>query len=181
MANNATYLDRIKEETCEHLAQKLAENNMQLTDENYQALTTKLRATINKFTHEHSNNTTNTLSIIGNLYTPTLTLQYLNITQKELDKLVENHDIIELTDNHGNTGYPAFQFKNGTINRYLQKITNAYLSYEGADPMNLAIYLTTSSQAYGGKNLITHIAEYPENYATILNQTLADINDILRH
>lgn len=27
MANNTTYLDRIKEETCEHLTQKLADIN----------------------------------------------------------------------------------------------------------------------------------------------------------
>ncbi len=185
MTNNATYLDRIKEETCEHLTQKLAENNMQLTDENYQALTTKLRAVASKYALEdqHKPQPKTTLDIIGNLYTSAAVRKYLNITQEELDKLVEDHLILKLTDGKGRNGYPTFQFKNGTIRPDIQKIIKTYLDFPKFDnpyktpvtPQEVAFYLKVDSLEYDGRNLIEHLDKYPEKLDREISMLLDDL------
>lgn len=110
--------------------------------------------------------------------------KYLNITQEELDKLVEDHLILKLTDGKGRNGYPVFQFKNGTIRPDIQKIIKTYLDFPKFDnpyktpvtPQEVAFYLKVDSLEYGGRNLIEHLDKYPEKLDKEINMLLSDLH-----
>lgn len=107
----------VKKHITEYIDFLVSRGNLEITEENYLDLSFKLRAAAAKYALEdqHKPQPKTTLDIIGDLYTSAAVRKYLNITQEELDKLVEDHLILKLTDGKGRNGYPVFQFKNGTI------------------------------------------------------------------
>ena len=133
--------------------------------------------------NDYTLNPETTLDIIGDLYTSAAVRKYLNITQEELDKLVEDHLILKLTDGKGRNGYPVFQFKNGTIRPDIQKIIKTYLDFPKFDnpyktpvtPQEVAFYLKVDSLEYGGRNLIEHLDRYPEKLDREISMLLDDL------
>lgn len=125
----------VKKHITEYIDSLVARGNLNITEENYLDLSFKLRATAAKYALEdqHKPQPKTTLDIIGDLHTSAAVRKYLNITQEELDKLVEDHLILKLTDGKGRNGYPAFQFKNGTIRPDIQKIIKTYLDFPKFD------------------------------------------------
>jgi hypothetical protein len=125
----------VKKHITEYIDSLVEYGNLEITEENYLDLSFKLRATAAKYALEdqHKPQPKTTLDIIGDLYTSAAVRKYLNITQEELDKLVEDHLILKLTDGKGRNGYPVFQFKNGTIRPDIQKIIKTYLDFPKFD------------------------------------------------
>lgn len=189
MANETpTKLDpaaAVKKHITEYIDSLVAYGNLNITEENYLDLSFKLRAVASKYALEDQYKPQPTiLGIIGNLYTSAAARQYLNITQEELDKLVEDHLILKLTDGKGRNGYPVFQFKDGTIRPDIQKIIKTYLDFPKFDnpykapitPYEVASYLTVDSLEYGGRNLVEHLDKYPEKLDREISMLLQDLN-----
>lgn len=175
----------VKKHITEYIDSLVARGNLNITEENYLDLSFKLRATAAKYALEdqHKPQPKTTLDIIGDLHTSSAVRKYLNITQEELDKLVEDHLILKLTDGKGRNGYPAFQFKNGTIRPDTQKIIKTYLDFPKFDnpyktpitPQEVAFYLKVDSLEYGGRNLIEHLDKYPEKLDREISMLLDDL------
>lgn len=175
----------VKKHITEYIDFLVSRGNLEITEENYLDLSFKLRAAAAKYALEdqHKPQPKTTLDIIGDLYTSAAVRKYLNITQEELDKLVEDHLILKLTDGKGRNGYPVFQFKNGTIRPDIQKIIKTYLDFPKFDnpyktpvtPQEVAIYLTVDSLEYGGRNLIEHLDKYPEKLDREISMLLDDL------
>lgn len=175
----------VKKHITEYIDSLVARGNLNITEENYLDLSFKLRATAAKYALEDQRKPQpkTTLDIIGDLHTSAAVRKYLNITQEELDKLVEDHLILKLTDGKGRNGYPAFQFKNGTIRPDIQKIIKTYLDFPKFDnpyktpvtPQEVAFSLTEDSLEYGGRNLIEHLDKHPEKLDREISMLLDDL------
>lgn len=175
----------VKKHITEYIDSLVEYGNLEITEENYLDLSFKLRTTAAKYALEdqHKPQPKTTLDIIGDLYTSAAVRKYLNITQEELDKLVEDHLILKLTDGKGRNGYPVFQFKNGTIRPDIQKIIKTYLDFPKFDnpyktpvtPQEVAFYLKVDSLEYGGRNLIEHLDKHPEKLDREISMLLDDL------
>lgn len=175
----------VKKHITEYIDSLVEYGNLEITEENYLDLSFKLRAVASKYALEdqHKPQPKTTLDIIGNLYTSAAVRKYLNITQEELDKLVEDHLILKLADGKGRNGYPVFQFKNGTIRPDIQKIIKTYLDFPKFDnpyktpvtPQEVAFYLKVDSLEYGGRTLIEHLDKYPETLDQEISKLLDDL------
>lgn len=175
----------VKKHITEHIDSLVKYGNLEITEENYLDLSFKLRATASKYALEDQYKPKPTvLDIIGDLHTSAAVRQYLNITQEELDKLVEDHLILKLTDGKGRNGYPAVQFKNGKIRPDLQKIIKTTLDFPNPldptqsfrTPWEVAFSLTSKSLTYGGRNLAEHLDKYPEKLDEEIDRLLAGLN-----
>ena len=176
----------VKKHITEYIDSLVEYGNLEITEENYLDLSFKLRATAAKYALEdqHKPQPKTTLDIIGDLHTSAAVRKYLNITQEELDKLVEDHLILKLTDGKGRNGYPTFQFKNGTIRPDIQKIIKTYLDFPDplypteplGTPWDVAMYITVDSLQYGGRNLVEYLDKYPEKLDQEINMLLGDLN-----
>lgn len=189
MANETTLkLDPatvVKKHITEYIDHLVKCGDLEITEENYHDLSFKLQAAAAKYALEdqYKPQPKTTLDIIGNLYTSAATRQYLNITQEELDNLVEDHLILKLTDSKGRNGYPCFQFKDGTIRPDIQKIIKTYLDFPKFDnpyktpvtPQEVAFYLKVDSLEYGGRNLIEHLDKHPEKLDREISMLLDDL------
>lgn len=175
----------VKKHITEYIDSLVKYGDLEITEENYLDLSFKLRAAASKYALEdqYKPQPKTTLDIIGDLYTSAAVRKYLNITQEELDKLVEDHLILKLTDGKGRNGYPVFQFKNGTIRPDIQKIIKTYLDFPKFDnpyktpvtPQEVAFYLKVDSLEYGGRNLIEHLDKYPEKLDREISMLLDDL------
>ena len=176
----------VKKHITEYIDFLVARGNLNITEENYHDLSFNLRATAAKYALEdqHKPQPKTTLDIIGDLYTSAAIRRYLNITQEELDKLVEDHLILKLTDGKGRNGYPVFQFKNGTIRPDIQKIIKTHLDFPDprdptqslCTPWDVAFYLKDDSLEYGGRNLAEHLDKHPEELNKEINRLLGELN-----
>lgn len=176
----------VKKHITEYIDSLVEYGNLEITEENYLDLSFKLRAVASKYALEdqHKPQPKTTLDIIGNLYTSAAVRKYLNITQEELDKLVEDHLILKLTDGKGRNGYPAVQFKNGTLRPDLQKIIKTYLDFPHPldptkplhTPWDAAFDLGNKSLNYGGRTLAEHLDKYPEKLDEEIDRLLAHLN-----
>ena len=176
----------VKKHITEYIDYLVAHGNLNITEENYLDLSFKLRAAAAKYALEdqYKPHPKTTLDIIGDLYTSAAVRKYLNITQEELDKLVEDHLILKLTDGKGRNGYPAVQFKNGTIRPDLQKIIKTYLDFPHPldptkpmhTPWDVAFDLGNKSLNYGGRTLAEHLDKYPEKLDEEIDRLLAHLN-----
>ena len=175
---HTNHLHNIQENITNYLHEKLADGTHNLTDKNTQELTTAIHATIDKYLYKLEDSKISALDIIGNLYTPAATCKHLNITQEELDELVEDHLILKLTDKKGNTGYPLFQFTNNTIDPHIQQLIKLYLNHEN-DPWSTAITLTTPTRAYDENNSsrIEYIHAHPDKYPLVYAQEKQDVEE----
>lgn len=128
---HANRLDYVKAEINDYLDYAVKYQGLKITEENYHNLAFKLCAVAAKYALEdqYKPRPKTMLDIIGDLHTSAAIRQYLNITQEELNKLVEDHLILKLTDGKGRNGYPAFQFKDGKIRPDIQKIIKTYLDF----------------------------------------------------
>jgi hypothetical protein len=183
--NRLDYVAAIKKHITEHIDNLVTRGNLNITEENYLDLSFKLRAVASKYALEDQYKPKpKMLDIIGNLHTSAAVRKYLNITQEELNKLVEDHRILKLTDGKGRNGYPAVQFKNGTIRPDLQKIIKTYLDFPHPldptkplhTPWDVAFDLGNKSLNYGGRTLAEHLDKYPEKLDEEIDRLLAHLN-----
>lgn len=115
--------------------------------------------------------------IVGKMYSTASAREYLNLTQEELDRLVEDRLILKVTDGKGRNGYPLFQFRDGAMNPDVQKIIYTLLDGNFSQ-WRTAIWLTIPSPDYGGKSALEYMKESPENYAIVLSGARNDVNDL---
>lgn len=108
--------------------------------------------------------------IVGKMYSTASAGEYLNLSLEELDRLVEDRLILKVTDKKGRNGYPAFQFKNGTVRPEIQKLIKPHLDYTYpenpkkhiAEPWEVALRLTTRCLLHGGYSISDYLNKYPE-------------------
>ena len=179
------YIATVKKHITEYIDYLTTHGNLNITKENYLSLSFKLQAAAAKYALEDQYKPQPTaLDIIGDLHTSSAVRQYLNITQEELDKLVDDHLILKLTDRKGRNGYPAAQFKNGKIRPDLQKIIKTTLDFPSPldptqpfrTPWEVAFYLTSEDLRYGGRNLAEHLDKHPEKLNEEIDMLLASLN-----
>lgn len=115
--------------------------------------------------------------IVGRMYSTASACEYLNLTQEELDRLVEDRLILKVTDSKGRNGYPLFQFRDGAMDPDVQKIIQTLLDGNFSQ-WRTAIWLTIPSPEYGGKSALEYMKESPENYAIVLSGARNDVNDL---
>lgn len=166
-------VERVKNEITDYIDFLVSSGELEITEENYLSVAFNLKAAAAKYALEdqHEPEPKNPiLHTIGDLHTSAATRQYLNITQEELDQLVEDHLILKLTDGKGRNGYPAFQFKNGAVRPEIQKLIKTHLDYTYpenpkkhiAEPWEVALHLTTRSLLHGGYSISDYLNKYPE-------------------
>ena len=179
------YIDRVKAQINDYLDYAVKHLGLEITEENYHDLSFKLQTVAAKYALEDQYNPQHTvLDIIGDLHTSAAIRRYLNITQEELDKLAEDHLILKITDGKGRNGYPAIQFKNGTIRPDIQKIIKTHLDFPDprdptqslCTPWDVAFYLTDEDPRYGGRNLAEHLDKHPEELNKEINRLLGELN-----
>ena len=122
--------------------------------------------------------------IVGRMYSTASAREYLNLTQEELDRLVEDHLILKLTDGKGRNGYPAFQFKNGAVRPEIQKLVKTHLTFPSPidptqplrTPWEVAHHLTTRCLLHGGYSISDYLTKYPEKVDEENNLLLLSLN-----
>lgn len=165
-------VERVKNQITDYIDFLVSSGELKITKVNSHNLSFELCATAARYALEdqHEPPSKNFTQIVGDLHTSAATRQYLNITQEELDRLVEDHLILKVTDSSGRNGYPAFQFKNGTVRPEIQKLIKPHLDYTYpenpkkhiADPWEVALHLTTRSLLHGGYSISDYLNKYPE-------------------
>ena len=107
-------------------------------------------------------------SIIRDAYTATTASKFLGISYEELNRRVENHEVLRLRDDKGNARYPGFQFgSDGSITPHLQKIIQTLLE-QGFAERQAALWLTTESRLYDGKSPIEFMHADPKRFGIVL-------------
>lgn len=107
-------------------------------------------------------------TIIRNAYTTTTACKFLGISYEELNRRVENHEILRLRDNEGHTRYPGFQFSStGETAPHVQKIVQTLLG-QGFTEWQTALWLTTESSLYDGKSPIEFMHADPKRFGIVL-------------
>ena len=165
-------VERVKNEITHYIDSLVENGKLKITKVNSHNLSFELCATAARYALEdqHEPPSKTFTQIVGDLHTSAATRQYLNITQEELDQLVEDHLILKVTDKKGRNGYPAFQFKNGTVRPEIQKLIKPHLDYTYpenpkkhiAEPWEVALRLTTRSLLHGGYSISDYLNKYPE-------------------
>lgn len=165
-------VERVKNEITHYIDSLVENGKLKITKVNSHNLSFELCATAARYALEdqHEPPSKTFTQIVGDLHTSAATRQYLNITQEELDQLVEDHLILKVTDSSGRNGYPAFQFKNGTVRPEIQKLIKPHLDYTYpenpkkhiAEPWEVALHLTTRSLLHGGYSISDYLNKYPE-------------------
>ena len=180
--NNPAPTEIVKKEITEYIDYLTTHGNLNITTENCNDLAFKLKATVAKYVLEYQHQPQQTpkeqiLNTVGKLYNTTTTCKYLNITKEELNQLVNDHLILKLDDHNKPKGYPAFQFKDGTIDHAIQKIIKTHLDYPSpgkiyCQPWEVAICLTRQSLQHGGYSIIEYLNKYPEKLDEEINNLL---------
>lgn len=165
-------VERVKNQITDYIGFLVSSGELKITKVNSHNLSFELCATAARYALEdqHEPPSKNFTQIVGDLHTSAATRQYLNITQEELDQLVEDHLILKVTDSSGRNGYPAFQFKNGAVRPEIQKLIKPHLDYTYpnnpkkhiAEPWEVALHLTTRSLLHGGYSISDYLNKYPE-------------------
>lgn len=165
-------VERVKNEIAHYIDSLVENGKLKITKVNSHNLSFELRATAARYALEdqHEPPSKTFTQIVGDLHTSAATRQYLDITQEELDQLVEDHLILKVTDSSGRNGYPAFQFKNGAVRPEIQKLIKPHLDYTYpenpkkhiAEPWEVALHLTTRSLLHGGYSISDYLNKYPE-------------------
>lgn len=165
-------VERVKNEITHYIDSLVENGKLKITKVNSHNLSFELCATAARYALEdqHEPPSKTFTQIVGDLHTSAATRQYLNITQEELDQLVEDHLILKVTDRSGRNGYPAFQFKNGTVRPEIQKLIKPHLDYTYpenpkkhiAEPWEVALHLTTRSLLHGGYSISDYLNKYPK-------------------
>lgn len=165
-------VERVKNQITDYIDFLVSSGELKITKVNSHNLSFELCATAARYALEdqHEPPSKNFTQIVGDLHTSAATRQYLNITQEELDQLIEDHLILKVTDSSGRNGYPAFQFKNGTVRPEIQKLIKPHLDYTYpenpkkhiAEPWEVALHLTTRSLLHGGYSISDYLTKYPE-------------------
>ena len=165
-------VERVKNQITDYIDFLVSSGELKITKVNSHNLSFELCATAARYALEdqHEPPSKNFTQIVGDLHTSAATRQYLNLTQEELDQLVEDHLILKVTDSSGRNGYPAFQFKNGTVRPEIQKLIKPHLDYTYpenpkkhiAEPWEVALHLTTRSLLHGGYSISDYLTKYPE-------------------
>lgn len=165
-------VERVKNQITDYIDFLVSSGELKITKVNSHNLSFELCATAARYALEdqHEPPSKNFTQIVGDLHTSAATRQYLNITQEELDRLVEDHLILKVTDSSGRNGYPAFQFKNGAVRPEIQKLIKPHLDYTYpenpkkhiAEPWEVALHLTTRSLLHGGYSISDYLTKYPE-------------------
>lgn len=107
-------------------------------------------------------------SIIRDAYTTTTACKFLSISYEELNRMVENHEILRLRDDKGNARYPSFQFSStGETAPHVQKIIQTLLE-QGFTEWQAALWLTTESRLYDGKSPIEFMQADPKRFGIVL-------------
>lgn len=119
-------------------------------------------------THSSQNEIELTQGIIREAYTATTACKFLGISYEELNRRVENHEILRLRDNTGHARYPGFQFESdGSITPHLQKIIQT-LHEQGFTEWQAALWLTTESRLYDGKSPVEFMQADPKRFGIVL-------------
>lgn len=165
-------VERVKNQITDYIDFLVSSGELKITKVNSHNLSFELCATAARYALEdqHEPPSKTFTQIVGDLHTSAATRQYLNITQEELDQLVEDHLILKVTDSSGRNDYPAFQFKNGTVRPEIQKLIKPHLDYTYpenpkkhiAEPWEVALHLTTRSLLHGGYSISDYLTKYPE-------------------
>lgn len=179
-------VERVKNQITDYIDFLVSSGELKITKVNSHNLSFELCATAARYALEdqHEPPSKNFTQIVGDLHTSAATRQYLNITQEELDQLVEDHLILKVTDSSGRNGYPAFQFKNGTVRPEIQKLIKPHLDYTYpenpkkhiAEPWEVALHLTTRSLLHGGYSISDYLTKYPEKVDEENNLLLLSLN-----
>lgn len=114
---------------------------------------------------------------VGKMYTAERVCSMLNISSEELQELVQNNMILRLTNNHGQAGYPVFQFDNESINPDAQQVIKILLG-GGYDPMTVAFWVYRPSELMDGMNTIEYMAEYQYNKDFMVALAIQDIANL---
>lgn len=116
-----------------------------------------------------SQNTNNLMQgIIRGAYTATTASKFLGISYEELNRRVENHEILRLRDDKGNARYPSFQFgSTGETTPHVQKIIQTLLE-QGFTEWQAALWLTTESSLYDGKSPVEFMQADPKRFGIVL-------------
>lgn len=180
-------VERVKNEITHYIDFLVSSGELEITEENYLSVAFNLKAAAAKYALEdqHEPEPENPiLHTIGDLHTSAATRQYLDITQEELDQLVEDHLILKLTDGKGRNGYPAFQFKNGAVRPEIQKLVKTHLTFPSPidptqplrTPWEVAHHLTTRCLLHGGYSISDYLTKYPEKVDEENNLLLLSLN-----
>lgn len=180
-------VERVKNEITHYIDFLVSSGELEITEENHLSVAFNLKAAAAKYALEdqHEPEPENPiLHTIGDLHTTAAIRQYLNITQEELDRLVEDHLILKLTDGKGRNGYPAFQFKNGAVRPEIQKLIKTHLTFPSPidptqplrTPWEVAHHLTTRCLLHGGYSISDYLTKYPEKVDEENNLLLLSLN-----
>lgn len=114
------------------------------------------------------NKTDQMRSIIRDAYTATTACKFLGVSYEELNRMVEDREILRLRDDKGNARYPGFQFgSDGSVTTHLQKIIQTLLE-QGFTEWQAALWLTTESILYDGKSPIEFMQADPKRFGIVL-------------
>lgn len=119
-------------------------------------------------THSSQNEIDLMQGVIRDAYTATTACKFLGVSYEELNRMVENHEILRLRDSKGNSRYPRFQFgSDGTVIPHLQRVIQTLLS-RGFTERQAALWLTTKSSLYDGKSPVEFMQADPKRFGIIL-------------
>lgn len=119
-------------------------------------------------THSNQNKNRRMQGVIRDAYTTTTACKFLGVSYEELNRRVENHEILRLRDNKGNARYPSFQFSSdGTVTAHLQKIIQTLLE-RGFTEWQATLWLTTESSLYDGKSPVEFMQADPKRFGIVL-------------
>jgi len=106
--------------------------------------------------------------VIRDAYTTTTACKFLGISYEELNRRVENHEILRLRDDKGHARYPSFQFSStGETAPHLQKIIQTLLE-QGFTEWQATLWLATKSSLHDGKSPIEFMQADPKRFGIVL-------------
>ena len=114
---------------------------------------------------------------VGKISTAERVCSMLNISSEGLQDLVQNNMVLRLTNNHGQEGYPVFQFDNESINPDVQQVIKILLD-GGHDPMTVAFWVYRPSELMDGMNTIEYMAESQDNKDFIVGLAELDVANL---
>lgn len=115
---------------------------------------------------------------VGKMRTPEDAARSLGVTLHQLNTLADNNKILRLTNTHGQTGYPVFQFDRDGINPIVQQVVNTLLS-GGYDPWTVAFWVYRPSRVWGGVNALDYMSLSEDHKKRVILCAEEDADNLL--
>lgn len=105
-----------------------------------------------------------------------LSNEQVTVTPEDLDRMVNNHELLRIADGNKRDAYPSFQFANGAVHPNMKKLLHLLLG-AGMEPWTVTFWLTQNILLIGDRRPVD-VLDDNEDFSIALAIASSDAGDL---